>query len=225
MPSFGQCSSAETTASWTSSSPRSKSPRKRTSAAVSLPASSRKTVERAASVAALLEPGGVLGFPPLDERPDFNLALSRPRFGQIQRPVEIGDVYDGESTDRLLGLDEGSVCGNRFAAVEFHGCRGPGRLQLSAALEEAPLRVLTPPLPHLLEHHPRLRLRHSLPIDLVDEQQHVFHRLIPPSQCECLSFPPTNDEAENRHPQFSSGLTSRIKRSRVSSSKGAGMSK
>src|SRR5437879_9373192 len=107
MPSFGQCSSAETTASWTSSSPRSKSPRKRTSAAVSLPASSRKTVERAASVAALLEPGGVLGFPPLDERPDFNLALSRPRFGQIQRPVEIGDVYDGESTDRLLGLDEG----------------------------------------------------------------------------------------------------------------------
>ena len=53
MPSTGQCSSADTRASCTKSSARSKSPRRRTKAAVSCPTSLRKTsaIPRAAATA------------------------------------------------------------------------------------------------------------------------------------------------------------------------------
>src|SRR5512132_559734 len=95
-PSRGQCSSAATSASCTHSSARSKSPRLRTKAAVSLPASSRKT-EATASwviVVALM----------LHDRTDLDVAGERLR--DADRLVEVRHLDHRESSDMLLRFDE-----------------------------------------------------------------------------------------------------------------------
>src|SRR6516165_4042693 len=122
IPSRGQCSSAASRASCTRSSASSKLPSRRTSAPVSRPASSRKTRAIAACVAAPpSRPRSPL--PSLNNRPDlYELVLGRrPRLGDGNRGVKVGDLEDPIPADRLLSLDERTVGHDGPAAAPPHG--------------------------------------------------------------------------------------------------------
>src|SRR5260370_27033590 len=141
IPCSGHVSSAATRLSWTTSSARSKSPRVRTSAAVSRPASSRKTAATATSAAvrvcsAVL--GGVRepsGFRLLhlsrvvDHGPHFDRAR-RPGLGHGEGLVEILDLDDREAADDLLPLDIRPVGDDCLALLDAHGRRVARPLQL-----------------------------------------------------------------------------------------------
>src|SRR5690348_8095997 len=110
MPCCGHRSRAVTRLSCTTSSATSKLPRIRTRAAVSRPASSRKTAATASSEA------GRAWFRPLallHRRPDFDWA-ARPRLGDLMRLVEILRLDQGEAADHLFRLDEWAVGDHLF---------------------------------------------------------------------------------------------------------------
>src|SRR5712692_1403459 len=168
MPETGHATSAASTASWTSSSARSKSPSRRTSAATSRLASSRKTAASAAF-------GSVL----VDDRAHLDGSLRRPGLGQLERRVQVRDVDQGEASDALFGFHEGAVGHHRLAVLEADGGRGAGRLQLLAADDPARLRVLAPPLSDPPVVLLALLLGHPLPaLVRADEKQHVLHRVL-----------------------------------------------
>src|SRR5258708_7611803 len=123
MPCSGHFSNATTRLSWTPSSARSKSPSTRTSAAVSRPASSRKTAATAAS-AAVYVPSAVrrgLRHPcarlfdlcrVVHHRPyldDPILSASWPHLGHGKRLVNVLHLAARESADPPFGLDERAV--------------------------------------------------------------------------------------------------------------------
>lgn len=87
------------TASATDSSARSKSPRSRTSVAVSRPASSRNTRSSSDRVFRAFEGSA------LDDRTYLDLAVrDREAAGQLEGGVEVGDLDDGVASDRFLGF-------------------------------------------------------------------------------------------------------------------------
>src|SRR5450759_2167838 len=178
IPCSGHFSNATTRLSWTTSSARSKSPSTRTSAAVSRPASSRKTAATAASVAPCVL-SGVLA---LDHGPHFDdpaLAATRPGLGHRQCLVQVLDVDDREPAHDFLGLDVRSVRDDRFAVLETDGRRAARSPELLASDDLAGPAVLVEPLVDLLVGRVHLVLRHLLPhllvFDTVREHQDVLH--------------------------------------------------
>src|SRR2546421_4290108 len=164
MPSRRQRSSATSNASWTSSSALSKSPRMRTRAAVSRPASSRKTAATAASElcgaftgggssgwrcrAGSRSIGGLPGSSALHHRPDLYLvAWGRPALGDLDCGVQVGDLEHSVAADALLGLEEWPVGHDRAPIVpaDRGGCAR--RVQLLAVPHLPGGAVLGPP-PH-----------------------------------------------------------------------------
>src|SRR3989440_11273719 len=125
MPWAGHFSRAARRLSWTTSSAMSKLPMRRTKAPVSFAASSRNTAVSAASVAVLasVRPSS------FHSRPHFH-RTGRPLLGHLECLVQILDLDDGKPADDLLGLDEGAVGDNGFAAVEADGRGGLRPLQL-----------------------------------------------------------------------------------------------
>src|SRR6267378_6442277 len=122
IPCSGHFSSAATRLSWTTSSARSKSPRARTSAAVSRPASSRKTVATAASVAVRVSSAQVfVDGPHFDDAP---IAPTRPRLGHGKRLIEIFDLDNSKPVDDLFGLDERPIGDDGFVVLDAN--RRPG---------------------------------------------------------------------------------------------------
>ena len=116
MPSRGQCSSAETSASCTPLLREVEVARLRTSAAVSRPASSWKTAATASPVTSVLSArrSGALDF------------AARPALRDCDRGVEVGHLDHHEAADMLLRLDEGTL-------GDLHRPFTPGRSWRSAA--------------------------------------------------------------------------------------------
>src|SRR6266542_4345344 len=156
--------------SGTDSSATSKSPRLRTSAAVSLPASSRKTAATASWVIVVASV--------LHDRTDLDVAGERLR--DADRLVEVRHIDHRESSDVLLRFDEGPVEDLHRTVHAAHGGRGPLGLQLRAALEDAALLEVVRPARDLGVHGLDLFLRAITERLVVDEHEHVLrHRLIP----------------------------------------------
>src|ERR1700674_319768 len=193
MPCSGHFSSAATRLSWTTSSARSKSPRARTSAAVSRPASSRNTAATAAS-AALRLPSAVrrgLRHPRarffdlcrmVDHGPHLDdpaLSAAWPYLGHGKRLVQVFHLDDRESADNLFGLDEGSVRDDGLAVLEPNGRRAVRAKELLTADDLPRLAVVLEPLVDVLVSSRHLLLGQVLPnaliFDAVDKQQDVLH--------------------------------------------------
>src|SRR5436309_2354536 len=192
-------------ASWTHSSATSKSPRARTSAAVSRPASSRKTSATAASVPKKRSMN--LGIAPsvlrlsvlfavlgllvvLDARPDLDAAAG-PGLRERDRVVQVLGLDDGEPAHGLLRLEERAVGHEGLAVLLPDRRRRPRGLELLAALEVAVLRVLLPPLPdRLVGVHGRGRAVGFAEALVVDEQEYVLGHWLP----LLLVFSTTNSE-------------------------------
>src|SRR5436305_10646683 len=100
-PSRGQCSRAATSASCTHSSARSKSPRLRTSDAVSRPASSRKTAATASLVSVRLALA-------LEGGSNFDVTHG-PRLGERDGRVQVRHLDHRIAADLLLRYDERPV--------------------------------------------------------------------------------------------------------------------
>src|ERR1700732_3902135 len=122
MPSFGQCSTASSSASWTSSSARSKSPSARTNAAVNRPVSRLS-----------------LRLAPIDHRTDFDEPSGRPFLRHLDRLVQVSDIDLGIAADYFLAFDEGAVRDDRLAVVELDGGRCPLWLELVPSGDLAPV--------------------------------------------------------------------------------------
>src|SRR5712692_9433071 len=190
IPCSGHVSSAATRLSWTTSSARSKSPRARTSAAVSRPASSRKTAATAASAAvracsavlrAVRDPSGfrLLDLSRVvDHGPHLDRAR-RPGLGHGERLVEILDLDDREASDDLLRLDIRPVGDDGLAILDSHRRRGARPLELFAADQPAGPALLFEPFvcplvgdSTLLGGQPVERI---LVLGATHEHQHVLH--------------------------------------------------
>src|ERR1700682_5824378 len=193
IPCCGHFSSAVTRLSWTTSSARSKSPRARTNAAVSRPASSRKTAATAASAAAcvrsavrsglrisgagFLDLGGVI-----DNRlylDDAALPTTWPRLGHCERLVQILYLDNGEPADHLFGFDEWAVRDDCVAVLEANGRRAAWTKKLFTTDDPARLAVVFEPLVHRLVSGRHLVLGHLLPhllvFNMVRKHQDVLH--------------------------------------------------
>src|SRR5256885_3720279 len=170
-PSRGQCSSAATSASCTHSSARSKSPRLRTRAAVSRPASSRKTAATASCVIVLVALS-------LHRRADLDVA-HRPCFREADRIIQVGDLDQRVAADLFLRLDERSVEDLHLPAHASHRRRGLADIQPLAALDDG--LVLFPPLAD--RGHPAVHrfLRSFASLLVADEHQHVVRQAMPPT--------------------------------------------
>src|SRR5260370_36373044 len=152
MPCSGRFSNAATRLSWTTSSARSKSPIARTSAAVSRPASSRKTATTAASVAvrvcsavlgSVREPSGFRLFNfsrVVAHGPHFDSA-GRPCLRDSKRLVEILDLHNREASDDRLRFDVRPVGDDGLAILDAHRSRPSCALGLLTPTE--------PPCPDL----------------------------------------------------------------------------
>src|SRR5579859_718980 len=181
IPSRGQCSSAATSASCTSSSARSQSPSDRTSAAVRRPCSSLYTLATSSpSATALpgalrLRSGKALSRLMLDERPDLDRAERRPGLRHRDRLVEVLDVDERVPADGLLRLAERAVGHGDLPVALADGGRGIRGLELLAAGDLAARGVLFEPLPDARVG--RLDLgRARVPARIVaDEHEHVLH--------------------------------------------------
>src|SRR5204863_2602813 len=109
----------------TISSARPKSPRSRTTPAVSSAASSRKTRARAASAAR----SGLV-----KDRPDFDGAAWRPGLGHAKGVVKVCHLDFGVAADHLVALQERPVRDERRAlGVPSDGCRVVGPSELAPA--------------------------------------------------------------------------------------------
>src|SRR5712691_1147289 len=197
MPCSGHFSNAATRLSWTTSSARSKSPIARTSAAVSRPASSRKTATTAASVAvrvcsavlgSVREPSGFRLFNfsrVVDHRPHLDRA-GRPCLSDSKRLVEILDLDNREASDDLLRLDVWPVGDDGLAILDAHRCRAAWALELLATDESAGPGLLLEPLACPLIGGGKLVLRQLLKRILVlgatHEHKDVLHFRISPYQ-------------------------------------------
>src|SRR5712691_10151537 len=189
IPCSGHVSSAATRLSWTTSSARSKSPRVRTSAAVSRPASSRKTAATAASAAVRVCSAvlGAVSVPCLrlldlsrmvDHGPHLDRA-GRPCLGHGERLVEILDLDDRETPDDLFGLDVRPVRDDGLAVLDAHGRRADWPLELLAPDDPAGPALLLEPLARplvgggtLLGGQPVKRI---LVLGATHEHEHVLH--------------------------------------------------
>src|ERR1700686_1711180 len=193
MPVSGHFSSAATRLSWTTSSARSKSPRARTSPAVSRPASSRKTAATADS-AAVCVPSAVrrsLRHPRarfldlcrvVDHGPHLDnpvLPASWPNLGHGKRLVQVLNLDDRESADDLFGLDEGAVGDDGLAVLESNGRRAVRTQELLTSDDLPRLAVVLEPLVDVLVGSRHLLLRQVRPgclvFDAIDEHQDVLH--------------------------------------------------
>ena len=134
-------------ASWTASSARSKSPVTRISVAIARPCSSRNrrsTASRAASVGAVVGSIATASVPRrrrggrrfdarrgrvIPDRPDLDAAVARARDHRRvgDRLVEVGRLDEVEPAERLLGLGERPVGGDRPAVDDPDGRRRGGR--------------------------------------------------------------------------------------------------
>src|ERR1700681_3927086 len=193
MPCSGHFSSAATRLSWTTSSARSKSPRARTSAPVSRPASSRKTSATADS-AAVCVPSAVRGSlrhprarffdlcRVVDHGPHLDnpvLPASWPNLGHGKSLVQVLHLNDRESADDLFGLDERAVGDDRLAVLEPNGRRAVRTKQLLASDDLPRLAVVLEPLVDVRVSSRHLLLGQVLPdflvFDGIDEHQDVLH--------------------------------------------------
>ena len=173
-PCSGHFSSAATMLSWTTSSARSKSPRRRTRAPVSRPASSRKTATTAPSVAA-----GGSSWSVVHYRPHFHGAAAGPRLRHRQRLIEVLDLYDREAPDDLFGLDERAVGDRHLAVLVADRGRGARPAKLLTADDAAGLAVLLEPLVDALISGFQLLFAQLLPLLLLlggaREHEDVLH--------------------------------------------------
>src|SRR5260370_27211339 len=211
IPCSGPVSSAATRLSWTTSSARSKSPRVRTSAAVSRPASSRKTAATATS-AALRVCSAVLGIVRepasfrflalsrlVDHRPHFHCP-PRPGLGHGEGLVEILDLDDREAADDLLRLDIRPVRDDGLAVLDAHGRRVALPLELFAADQPAGPALLFEPFVCALVGGGTLRggqpVKRILVVGATHEHQHVFHSESLPSGRAWLPIQLTDEPSD-----------------------------
>src|SRR5260370_2167876 len=218
MPCSGHFSNAATRLSWTTSSARSKSPIARTSAAVSRPASSRKTATTAASVAvrvcsavlgSVREPSGFRLFNfsrVVAHRPHFDSA-GPPSLRDSKRLVEILDLHNREASDDRLRFDVRPVGNDGLAILDAHRCRAAWALELLTTDESACPGLLLEPLARALICGGKLVLRQLLKRILVlaatHEHKDVLHRESLPIRAVpvAASFIPRTGGAQNRHRQ------------------------
>src|SRR3954465_10951681 len=117
-PDTGHRSSATRSASWTTSSARSKPPSARTSDASSLLPSSRNTASsdvrapRAPSFVGVIGRSAATLFA-VDDGPDLHRAPARPGLRHVEGLVEVGDLDLRVPADDLVALDEGAVRNER----------------------------------------------------------------------------------------------------------------
>src|SRR5258708_3802612 len=191
MPSRGQLSSATSSASWTTSRATSNSPRRRSSAPPSRPASSRNTAVSAASISSLGIGGSgplwssAIGVLLLHQWPDLDHGVARcvcssPRLGELQRLIKVGHLDLSHPTNHFRSLKERTI-GHEQLAIRARMNTSDGMGQMESITLSDLGAMLGHPLTGLGTLLGASLLRERLPCCqlflICTKQKKVFHRL------------------------------------------------